>query len=111
MPVRWTGRTRKSMLACSHPMVREWMQSAEPCEWGVDVPPSANPDAIKGSQYIVPPSRKRALEKMTNFPLGLHVTGDAACALNPIFGQGRTQCRAHSRERAAEDDIDAARIH
>jgi 2-polyprenyl-6-methoxyphenol hydroxylase-like FAD-dependent oxidoreductase len=40
--------------------------------------------------YRTPQNRLRRFEHMKRWPEGFVVTGDAVCALNPIYGQGIT---------------------
>lgn len=42
------------------------------------------------STYRFPSHQRRHFDRMKDFPEGLVVLGDAACSLNPIYGQGIT---------------------
>lgn len=53
-----------------------------------------------------PSSVRRRYERMTRFPTGLVVLGDALCNFNPIYGQGIGACalQAHALSRALRRD-------
>lgn len=63
-------------------------------------------------QYRFPANRLRHYEKMTRFPGGYLVIGDAICSFNPIYGQGMSVafCEAKALDECvAAGDQDLAR--
>ncbi len=47
--------------------------------------------------HKIPSSRLMHYERMTRFPEGFVLFGDAVCALNPVYGQGMTVCGLSAR--------------
>ena len=66
-------------------------------EWAKGLPDPSLYEAIRVAKpvtpirgYRTPQNRLRRFERMGRWPEGFVVTGDAVCALNPIYGQGIT---------------------
>ena len=65
----------------------------------------------EGVRYRFPANRRRHYERMTTFPSGLVVMGDALCAFDPVHGQGMTVAAVEAEAlgdalaRAGTDDI------
>jgi 2-polyprenyl-6-methoxyphenol hydroxylase-like FAD-dependent oxidoreductase len=80
-PTRWEDAIEFAK-GLSHDCAYHLMQKLTPVE------SATSTSGFDGYLYVVPPATKRALERMTNFPLATVVTGDAACCFNPVFAQG-----------------------
>ena len=77
-PTDWEGALEFSK-GLADPVAHNVLQTLKPVQWDSAVP-LKNP----GYLYHVPRSNRRPLERMSNFPIGLHVVGDAACCFNPV---------------------------
>lgn len=76
-----------------HPLVRQWIDSAEPVS------------PVHG--YLRTENVRRAYDQVV--PEGLLVTGDALCALNPVFGQGMSTAALDAV--ALDESLGARRTH
>jgi 2-polyprenyl-6-methoxyphenol hydroxylase-like FAD-dependent oxidoreductase len=76
-----------------HPLVRQWIDKAEPVS------------PVFG--YLRTENVRRAYDRVV--PEGLLVTGDALCALNPVFGQGMSTAALDAV--ALDESLAARRPH
>ena len=66
-----------------------------------DIIKNAEPEG-EANLYKFPVSQRRHFEKLSNFPEGFLLVGDALCSFNPIYGQGMT---AAASEAAVLDEM------